>query len=99
MINCKTWNCAQTKFAHVALDFSSYLFVPGCAHNTANVIMQLAGAQHIRLQGKSFGLLLGVVYLVGWIEDEATLHSYPPNFEPKPNEVFCGLVCYLSVTE
>jgi hypothetical protein len=42
---------------------------------------------------------LGLVFLLGWTQDEATLHSLPTKFKPKPDEIFCGLFCYHRMTE
>jgi hypothetical protein len=83
---------AQAKFALVPLEFGSGLFVLGCAHDTTSPVLQLASAQCC-LIGHGFGLSLG------WFEDEeATLHTFPTNFEPKPDRTFCGVFCYCRIT-
>jgi hypothetical protein len=49
------------------------------------MILQLASPPCVRLQGMSFGWLVGLVFLVAFAEDEGPVHSFPSNFEPKPN--------------
>jgi len=49
--------------------------------------LQLASPSCVRLQGISFGWLVGLVFLLECTEDEATLHSFPTNFEPKPGDI------------
>jgi hypothetical protein len=34
-----------------------------------------------------------------WTEDEAPLNSFPTNFEPNPQEIFCGPFSYRRVRE
>jgi hypothetical protein len=58
-------------------------------HSTVSAVLQLAAALYVELQAVSFGWLVGMV--LKWIEDEAPLHSFPPNFELKPDKVFHGL--------
>jgi len=31
--------------------------------------------------------------LLGWIEEEVPLNSFPTNSEPKPDRIFCGEFC------
>jgi hypothetical protein len=33
----------------------------------------------------SFDWFVDLVILLGWVEDEAPLNSFPTDFEPKPN--------------
>jgi len=65
------------------------MFVLGCAHIT----LQAQSCSQPMFRGSDFkaGHLPG---LWVWIEDEAPLHSFPTNFEPKSNKIFCGLFCY-----
>jgi hypothetical protein len=45
----------------------------------------------------SFDQLVGLIFLLGCIEGEDPLHSFPTKFEPKPGEIFCGPFCYCGV--
>jgi len=42
----------------------------------------------------SFDLFVDLVIILGWIEDEAPLNSFPINFEPKPDRIYCGQFGY-----
>jgi hypothetical protein len=35
----------------------------------------------------SFDWFMGLVFVLGWIEDEAPLNSFPTNFEPKQKKI------------
>jgi len=50
-----------------------------CCTNTIpiSMILQLTDALCVWLQGVSFGWHVGLVFFLGWIEDEAPLHSFP----------------------
>jgi hypothetical protein len=58
------------------------------------MILQLTSVQCVKLQDRSFDWLVGLVFLMGWIEDEAPLHSFPTNFELKSDRMFSGMFCY-----
>jgi hypothetical protein len=51
------------------------------------------------LQVLSFDWLVNFVFLLGWIEDEAPLHSFPINFVPKPDGTFSGSFGYHKMTD
>jgi hypothetical protein len=47
----------------------------------------MASDQYVKLQGRSFDWLIGLVFLLVWLENEAALHSFPANFESKLNKI------------
>jgi hypothetical protein len=47
----------------------------------------------------SFNWFVGLVFLLGWIEDEAPMNSFPPTLEPKSDDIFCCQIGYCKMTE
>jgi hypothetical protein len=50
---------------------------------------------YAELQDESLDWLVGLVFLLGWIEVEAPSHSFPANFEPKSDKF---LAVYFATT-
>jgi hypothetical protein len=46
-----------------------------------------------------FDWFVGLVFLLGWTKDEATMYSFPTNSAPKPHKIFCGPVFYYRMTK
>jgi hypothetical protein len=46
-----------------------------------------------------FDWFMGLVFLLRWIEYEASLNSVPKNFEPKPDEIFCAQFGHCRMTK
>jgi hypothetical protein len=60
----------QAIFTPGTLEFGSSSFVLSLhMYDTIRVILQLANAKHVGLQGMSFGWLVGLIFHLGWIED------------------------------
>jgi hypothetical protein len=47
----------------------------------------------------SFGWLVGLGFLLGWIEDKAPLYSFQIDIEPNPDDIFFGVFSYHRMTE
>jgi len=89
MVNSETWVQAQPNFMFSALKFGSRLF--GCTHTTPQ--KQSSIYTMFELQGASFDWFVGLIFLLGWIQDESLLNPLPTNCVQKPHEIFCGPFC------
>jgi len=77
---------------------SSFLFVH--AHATPQMrTCKYSMFELLSSKVASFDWFVGLVFLLGWIEDDAPFSKFSTNSEPKPDKILCGQFGYYRMIE